>query len=126
MKKIHYHSKLFTGVLTEVSLPAGGSYCAERTAIVAARSSYPSLSRQDFKGIAILEVPLNYDTPFERLDNPLQPCGACGEWLAKLQEENPAFRVVTFTTHDCTEVEERLPNGQRWTAEGVLGCKKEL
>lgn len=29
--------------------------------------------------------------------NPLKPCGACNEWLKKIAEVNPKFRVVTFT-----------------------------
>ena len=29
--------------------------------------------------------------------NPLRPCGACHEWLKKIAEVNPQFRVVTFT-----------------------------
>jgi cytidine deaminase len=102
------------GMNAEVSLPAGGSYCAERTAIVAARSRFPFVQRKNFIGIATLEVPLAFDTPLDALENPLESCGACMEWLAKLQDANPAFRIVTFTNHDLDEVVERLPNGNRW------------
>ena len=28
--------------------------------------------------------------------NPLDPCGACMEWLKKIGEVNPDFKVVTF------------------------------
>lgn len=34
--------------------------------------------------------------------NPLLPCGACNEWLKKISESNPSFRVVTFTDANCS------------------------
>jgi cytidine deaminase len=33
--------------------------------------------------------------------NPLKPCGACNEWLKKIAEPNPNFKVLTFTDADC-------------------------
>lgn len=36
--------------------------------------------------------------------NPLAPCGACKEWLVKIAEANPAFRVVTFEDARCRSV----------------------
>uniref|UniRef100_K3X7R0 Uncharacterized protein n=1 Tax=Globisporangium ultimum (strain ATCC 200006 / CBS 805.95 / DAOM BR144) TaxID=431595 RepID=K3X7R0_GLOUD len=36
--------------------------------------------------------------------NPLAPCGACKEWLVKIAEANPAFRVVTFDNSRCRSV----------------------
>ena len=33
--------------------------------------------------------------------NPLKPCGACNEWLKKIAESNPYFKIVTFTDADC-------------------------
>ena len=44
--------------------------------------------------IAVLEVPLvlGWSAEKEAVLNPLQPCGACSEWLQKLQEANPEFR----------------------------------
>jgi cytidine deaminase len=33
--------------------------------------------------------------------NPLKPCGACMEWLKKIAEKNPEFRVATFTDEGC-------------------------
>jgi hypothetical protein len=38
--------------------------------------------------------------PDER--NPINPCGACNEWLKKIAEVNPDFKVVTFTSTDCS------------------------
>mmetsp|Transcript_23533 Transcript_23533/g.51056 ORF Transcript_23533/g.51056 Transcript_23533/m.51056 type:complete len:906 (-) Transcript_23533:734-3451(-) len=36
--------------------------------------------------------------------NPLKPCGACNEWLKKISEANPYFKVVTFTDSNCNGV----------------------
>nr|CCA18497.1 conserved hypothetical protein [Albugo laibachii Nc14] len=36
--------------------------------------------------------------------NPLAPCGACKEWLMKIAEANPSFRVITFENADCHNV----------------------
>lgn len=36
--------------------------------------------------------------------NPLPPCGSCGEWLKKIAEVNPDFRVITFTDTTCGTV----------------------
>ena len=40
--------------------------------------------------------------PAETLcSNPLKPCGACMEWLKKIAEVNPDFKVITFTDSCC-------------------------
>ena len=36
--------------------------------------------------------------------NPLRPCGSCSEWLTKIAEVNPAFKVLSFTDAECTGV----------------------
>lgn len=36
--------------------------------------------------------------------NPLKPCGACNEWLKKIAESNPYFKVLTFTDSKCNGV----------------------
>lgn len=36
--------------------------------------------------------------------NPISPCGACMEWLRKVAEVNPDFRVVTFTDPSCDSI----------------------
>mmetsp|Transcript_11877 Transcript_11877/g.21951 ORF Transcript_11877/g.21951 Transcript_11877/m.21951 type:complete len:1044 (+) Transcript_11877:69-3200(+) len=36
--------------------------------------------------------------------NPLKPCGACNEWLKKIAESNPHFKVLTFTDTKCNGV----------------------
>ena len=33
--------------------------------------------------------------------NPLAPCGACNEWLKKIAEKNPYFKILTFTDCQC-------------------------
>ena len=110
------------GINAEVSLPAGGSFCAERSAIVAARAQFPGIERSDFRGIAVAEVPLLMDFPGKAgrsiepyiVSNPLQPCGACSEWLRKLQDANSEFRVVTYSNIELEEIVECLPDGSRW------------
>ena len=36
--------------------------------------------------------------------NPIAPCGACNEWLKKIAEVNPEFKVVTFSDSECTKI----------------------
>jgi cytidine deaminase len=36
--------------------------------------------------------------------NPLGPCGACNEWLKKIFEVNPDFRILTFVDETCNYV----------------------
>lgn len=36
--------------------------------------------------------------------NPLAPCGTCNEWLKKIAEANPYFRIITFTDADCNGI----------------------
>lgn len=36
--------------------------------------------------------------------NPLKPCGACKEWLYKITEVNPGFKVLMFSDVHCDEV----------------------
>ena len=40
----------------------------------------------------------------EVANNPLDPCGACMEWLKKIAEVNPDFKVLTFTSTNCEKV----------------------
>jgi len=46
---------------------------------------------------------LNAYEKFEGELNPISPCGACLEWLKKIAEVNPAFKVVTFPNSKCEE-----------------------
>ena len=33
--------------------------------------------------------------------NPLSPCGACNEWIKKIAQCNPYFKIITFTDANC-------------------------
>ena len=36
--------------------------------------------------------------------NPIAPCGACSEWLKKIAEREPNFRIITFDTVACDSI----------------------
>jgi len=36
--------------------------------------------------------------------NPIDPCGACNEWLKKISEVQPQFRVINFIDESCAEI----------------------
>lgn len=36
--------------------------------------------------------------------NPRGPCGTCMEWLKKIAETNPSFKVITFKSFKCNKV----------------------
>lgn len=95
------------GLNNEVSLPTG-TICAERAAIVKARSDYMTIRRENFRGIAVLEVPLREDDLDVELNNPLPPCGACREWLEKIQEMSDGFCVLTYPDLTMRKVHERF------------------
>lgn len=80
------------GCNLEVSMPTG-SLCAERNVIGTALALDPGLQRWEILAVAVLG--LSNDA------NPLDPCGVCAEWLAKIAEVSPDFRVVTFTDVTC-------------------------
>lgn len=91
-KELHAHR----GVNLEVSLPTG-TLCAERNAIGSALATFPNLERRDVKAVAVLSLA-------DDIGPRLGPCGACTEWLRKVAEVNPDFRVVTFEDYDCENV----------------------
>mmetsp|Transcript_3088 Transcript_3088/g.10101 ORF Transcript_3088/g.10101 Transcript_3088/m.10101 type:complete len:107 (-) Transcript_3088:2013-2333(-) len=90
----------------EVSMPTG-TLCAERNAIGNALASDQTLRREDIRSVAVLSVSLAERPPDELVDgrdvalNPLDPCGACMEWLRKIAEVNPDFKVITFSDTTC-------------------------
>lgn len=107
--KVDGESHYVRGINSEVSLPTG-TICAERAAIVKARTDLPGIRREHMKGIAVLEVPADFASPGDaaKLHNPLPPCGACREWLEKIQEESPEFYVLTFPDLTFSQVHERF------------------
>jgi len=36
--------------------------------------------------------------------NPIDPCGACMEWLMKIADKEPNFRVITFESYKCDKI----------------------
>ena len=83
------------GVNVEVSLPTG-TLCAERNAIGTALATHPDLLREEIQCVAVLSL---------RPGRPrLGPCGACSEWLRKVAEINPDFKVLTFDDEYCEMV----------------------
>eukprot|EP00940_MAST-03C_sp_MAST-3C-sp2_P003479 g3479.t1 len=36
--------------------------------------------------------------------NPIKPCGACTEWLRKIAEVNPDFRILSFSDTSCEQI----------------------
>jgi len=98
------------GLNVEVSMPTG-TLCAERNAIGNALAADQSVHRRDMLAVAVLSVSLAPDGALIRdagsddiALNPLDPCGACMEWLKKISEVNPDFKVLTFTSTSCEKV----------------------
>ena len=105
------------GLNVEVSMPTG-TLCAERNAIGNALAADQSVHRKDMLAVAVLSVSLappdgskveqgGRASTLEVGDialNPLDPCGACMEWLKKISEVNPDFKVLTFTSTNCEKV----------------------
>ena len=120
------------GMNVEVSMPTG-TLCAERNAIGNALAGDQTLCRKDMAYVAVLSMDLtppgggggggggsgggggggggggrvlhaNSDDAAEVAMNPLDPCGACMEWLKKIGEVNPDFKVVTFADSSCEHV----------------------
>lgn len=96
--------KLVRGVNMEISLPTG-ALCAERNAIGTALSNDMGLKRSDFKAMAICSFSLDG----KRADcNPMWPCGVCKEWLHKIAEKNPLFKIISFSSSDCEYFVEKI------------------
>ena len=96
----------YRGMNVEVSMPTG-SLCAERNAVGQALAADPSLKRSDLVAIAVLSITLS--PPADEANgeialNPLDPCGACMEWLRKIAEVNPDFKVLNFADTACQRV----------------------
>ncbi|KAH9257751.1 hypothetical protein BASA81_004217 [Batrachochytrium salamandrivorans] len=104
----HGQLELHRGINLEVSQPTG-SLCSERNAIGTALSVNPKLQRKDFRLVAVLALDkLSPNPTVKRIKqeslNPLGPCGACMEWLKKITDVNPDFKVMTFVDHTCDQV----------------------
>eukprot|EP00485_Elphidium_margaritaceum_P009281 CAMPEP_0202696172 /NCGR_PEP_ID=MMETSP1385-20130828/9497_1 /ASSEMBLY_ACC=CAM_ASM_000861 /TAXON_ID=933848 /ORGANISM="Elphidium margaritaceum" /LENGTH=570 /DNA_ID=CAMNT_0049352285 /DNA_START=29 /DNA_END=1741 /DNA_ORIENTATION=- len=110
----------YRGVNVEVSMPTG-SLCAERNAIGTALAADPSLRREHIKAVAVLFMGEFATATVERKlhasatkqltliedaqdDNPRGPCGSCVEWLKKIADCNPTFKVITFRSRKLEQV----------------------
>jgi len=89
--------RIFRGMNTEVSLPAG-SFCAERAAITRAASDL--VHARDISTIATLD-------PIDKM-NPLWPCEVCQSWLSKLKQQNQDIAVLAFSSIECKQFAVRL------------------
>lgn len=89
--------RVFRGMNTEVSLPAG-SFCAERAAIARAASDF--VHSGDISTIATLD-------PTDKM-NPLWPCEVCRSWLSKLKQQNENIAVIAFQSIECRQFAVRL------------------
>ena len=88
-----------------------GTLCAERNAIGNALAADQTLCRRHLQAVAVLSLTLDRDGEIvggpeesgapEVALNPLDPCGACMEWLRKIAEVNPDFKVITFSDTTC-------------------------
>jgi cytidine deaminase len=97
----------------EVSMPTG-TLCAERNAIGNALAADQTLCRRHLQAVAVLSLTLDRDGEIvggpeesgapEVALNPLDPCGACMEWLKKVGEVNPEFKIVNFADTSCDQV----------------------
>ena len=105
--------QFYEGINTEMSIVTG-SICAERAAIVHARSRRPNLGLTELAAVACVTIPIES----ENLDrNPLWPCGVCMEWVLKIQSRNPDFRLFAFDSVLMMRVVER-----RTASLGALGA----
>ena len=92
-----YYSK---GINLEVSMPTG-SLCAERNAISTMLADNPSISRRNFTMIGVLSINI---TELKNDLNPINPCGSCREWLKKIAEVNPNFKIINYKSEECLHV----------------------
>eukprot|EP00930_Biecheleria_cincta_P050100 TRINITY_DN35285_c0_g1_i1.p1 TRINITY_DN35285_c0_g1~~TRINITY_DN35285_c0_g1_i1.p1 ORF type:complete len:538 (+),score=86.98 TRINITY_DN35285_c0_g1_i1:96-1709(+) len=97
--------QMHRGINLEVSMPTG-SLCAERNVIGTAFATDPSLRREDLRAVAVLAVESKPTSEGSQHAgrNPLAPCGACMEWLKKIHEVNPSFRILMFQDETCRHV----------------------
>ena len=104
----------FEGINTEMSIVTG-SICAERAAVVHARSRRPNLRIEELAAVACITIPA------DGLDrNPLWPCGVCMEWVQKIQAKNPDFRMYAFSSIKMERIVERRTAALSTRTESVV------
>ena len=94
-------------IVTErsVSTSSGGSGPdASPTTLPSARASVRDYLRQQQQlevELLLMKIRREHHSGDDEGRNPMNPCGACNEWLKKIAEVNPDFKVITFTSTDC-------------------------
>lgn len=67
------------------------------------KPSNPPAAPPDLKRVRSESIRSIYELGEGADVNPLGPCGACTEWLKKIAEVNPDFKVLTFRDISCRE-----------------------
>ena len=106
-------SSSLTSLLTSPTLPLTHLSSASSAALDASPSFLPSPTairttirkqHQLEAELLLMHIRRAQHTGDDEGRNPINPCGACNEWLKKIAEFNPDFKVVTFTSTDCNTV----------------------
>ena len=114
------------GMNVEVSMPTG-TLCAERNAISNALAGDQTLRRTHLQGVAVLSLTLDRDSGevlrvgglspsdhngggevSEVALNPLDPCGACMEWLKKVRALHMSHAHASRTRPEPERTNERI------------------
>ncbi|CAD7958719.1 unnamed protein product [Amoebophrya sp. A120] len=97
----------------EQMAPSAGGVTSSSSKLVPARSSFASTSTTSRGGYNSAASPslwgsgANQPCNHRKMSgdlNPINPCGACMEWLRKISEKEPSFRVITFDSYECEAI----------------------
>ena len=93
-------------ITTERSLSSGGEGLDASPAFLAMAEKegmreYLRQQQQLETELLLMNIRREHHSGDDEGRNPMNPCGACNEWLKKIAEVNPDFKVVTFTSTDC-------------------------
>ena len=93
-------SPSMTSSLSSSALDASPSFLPSPAAV---RSSIRKQQQLEAE-LLLMHIRRNQHTGDDEGRNPINPCGACNEWLKKIAEVQPDFKVITFTSTDCSTV----------------------
>ena len=107
----HSHSNSshsLSSLLASPSLPSSFSSALDSSpsflpSPAAVRSSIRKQQQLEAE-LLLMHIRRNQHTGDDEGRNPINPCGACNEWLKKIAEVQPDFKVITFTSTDCSTV----------------------
>ena len=92
-------------IVTERSLSTGSDTMdASPSFLPSTRASVRDYLRQQQQlehELLLMKIRREHHSGDDEGRNPINPCGACNEWLKKIAEVNPDFKVITFTSTDC-------------------------